>query len=403
MKIGFRKNSTNKRRQGPSNLVLLSLLAITAAAVSTANAGACDPALYGTSYEKSDGLATLYTINPTNGTAIPVGGTGFERISAMDVDPTTNTLYAIAERVSDDQTVLISINRFTGAGTLVAEVSFGTSPNFEHIAGMSFDNSGTLYGFGSNDHGFYSIDVSDGTVVRITVNDLGLSGNGIAFSQTGVLYHADASDLHTINKVTGQMQEIAVLTFNFPWDLPKVSAMDYAPDTGLYYAIVKDDNEGESFLATVDVANGNVNSIGATADFIDGFTYYCEQDVKLADIDIEKATNGADADTGTGPNIQVGQPVTWTYVVTNTGQETLNNIAVSDDILGAIACPQTTLAPAADMTCTANGVATSGQYANVGDVVGTPPAGAPVTDSDPSHYLGVDASDEVFKDGFETL
>lgn len=40
------------------------------------------------------------------------------------------------------------------------------------------------------------------------------------------------------------------------------------------------------------------------------------------------------------------------------------------------------------MTCTANGVAEVGQYANVGSVVGTPSGGDDVTDSDPSHYFG---------------
>ncbi|NLP11548.1 hypothetical protein GX408_14220, partial [bacterium] len=38
---------------------------------------------------------------------------------------------------------------------------------------------------------------------------------------------------------------------------------------------------------------------------------------QLPQIDIEKATNGQDADTPTGPSIPVGGAVTWTYVITN--------------------------------------------------------------------------------------
>ena len=111
-------------------------------------------------------------------------------------------------------------------------------------------------------------------------------------------------------------------------------------------------------------------------------------------IDIEKSTNGEDADEPTGPHIAAGDPVTWTYVVTNTGDVKLVNVAVSDDQGVAVSCPQTTLEPAATMTCTAHGTAITGQYANTGTVVGQPvdlvnsPRGGTVTDVDKSHYYG---------------
>ena len=45
-------------------------------------------------------------------------------------------------------------------------------------------------------------------------------------------------------------------------------------------------------------------------------------------IDIEKATNGHDADSPTGPEVTVGDAVSWTYVVTNTGEVALANVVV---------------------------------------------------------------------------
>ena len=54
-------------------------------------------------------------------------------------------------------------------------------------------------------------------------------------------------------------------------------------------------------------------------------------------VQIEKSTNGADADNPPGPFIPVTDengnptPVTWTYVVTNTGNVTLSGIDVTDD------------------------------------------------------------------------
>jgi hypothetical protein len=106
-------------------------------------------------------------------------------------------------------------------------------------------------------------------------------------------------------------------------------------------------------------------------------------------IDIEKATNGQDADAPTGPAIPVGDPVTWTYVVTNTGNVPLTQVTVVDDKGVVVTCPKDTLAVAESMTCTASGTATVGQYANVGTVTGFyPPNEETVDDKDPSHYIG---------------
>ncbi|MCJ7661178.1 MAG: hypothetical protein MUO67_18680, partial [Anaerolineales bacterium] len=48
-------------------------------------------------------------------------------------------------------------------------------------------------------------------------------------------------------------------------------------------------------------------------------------------IDIEKHTNGVDADNPTGPEIPAGSLVTWTYTVTNTGSQELFGVSVVDD------------------------------------------------------------------------
>jgi LPXTG-motif cell wall-anchored protein/uncharacterized repeat protein (TIGR01451 family) len=104
-------------------------------------------------------------------------------------------------------------------------------------------------------------------------------------------------------------------------------------------------------------------------------------------IDIEKATNGEDADDPPGPTLIIGDPVNWTYVVTNTGEQNLVNVVVTDDRGVAVTCPQNTLAVGEVMTCTASGIAVEGQYANIGTVTGVPETSGPnVTDSDPSHY-----------------
>lgn len=112
---------------------------------------------------------------------------------------------------------------------------------------------------------------------------------------------------------------------------------------------------------------------------------------KARSIDVEKSTNGVDADEPKGPEIPPGGVVTWEYVVTNTGQVRLTDVRLADDQEGAVTCPKTALEPGESMTCTLTGQAPpAGEaefvYANVATATGTPPTGQDVTDSDPSHY-----------------
>lgn len=115
-------------------------------------------------------------------------------------------------------------------------------------------------------------------------------------------------------------------------------------------------------------------------------------------IDIEKSTNGEDADDAPGPSIRVGAPVTWSYVVANTGTVDLTGITVVDDKGVILDCQgKTSLTAGASMTCTGAGVATLGQYSNVGTATAswTMASGSgTVTDSDASHYLGVTPDDD---------
>jgi hypothetical protein len=105
------------------------------------------------------------------------------------------------------------------------------------------------------------------------------------------------------------------------------------------------------------------------------------------DIDVEKSTNGQDADTPTGPEIPVGDPVVWEYVVTNNGNVTVDYV-LTDDKLGAIGSG--TLTPGQSATLSASGTAQLGQYSNLATVVATNvECGIECEDKDPSHYIGV--------------
>ena len=141
--------------------------------------------------------------------------------------------------------------------------------------------------------------------------------------------------------------------------------------------------------------------------------------VTQADIDAGSVTNTAtgtgtppsgppvsDPDTATvtataSPAIQVvktaspssaataGTVVTYSFVVTNTGNVTLSSVGVTDPLpgLSAVTCPASTLTPAASTTCTATYTVTqadidSGSVTNTATATGDPPSGPPVTDPD---------------------
>ena len=136
--------------------------------------------------------------------------------------------------------------------------------------------------------------------------------------------------------------------------------------------------------------SGNVFVIAAKTDETDdGFKLSkLETACPGPRITIVKKTNGTDNDAAPGPTVAVGSTVTWTYLVTNTGNVTLNPVTVTDDKVGAITCPATSLASGASMTCTKTGIAVAGQYTNIGTVTGKPPTGSNVTASNPDNYFG---------------
>ncbi len=116
----------------------------------------------------------------------------------------------------------------------------------------------------------------------------------------------------------------------------------------------------------------------------------------LSAIDIEKSTNGVQADSpAEAVEIVVGDVVTWIYEVTNTGDADLFGVTVVDDQLGVVSTiisqgdGDNILQPQETWTYQATGVAEELLYSNLGTVTAFDPFERTVTDSDPSHYRGV--------------
>jgi hypothetical protein len=112
-------------------------------------------------------------------------------------------------------------------------------------------------------------------------------------------------------------------------------------------------------------------------------------------ITLTKLTNGADADSPPGPSIGVGEPVTWTYLIQNTGNVVLSGIRVVDDNGTAgdpgddveVSCDFTLLDVGEARSCELTDIAIEGQYGNVATVTASY-EGVVVEAVDGSHYRG---------------
>ena len=83
------------------------------------------------------------------------------------------------------------------------------------------------------------------------------------------------------------------------------------------------------------------------------------------------------------PNARVGETVTYTYDITNTGDVTLHSVVAQDDLLGIVSLDRDILAPGEAATgmqvrLTAEGDL-PGPITNTVTVSALPPAGAPLT------------------------
>ena len=408
----------------------------------------------------TDGLAI---INRLTGEADVIGdGTGTAGIEAMAFVPQSvngtiqQVLFAVANPENPNTTssnTLGTVDLTTGIWTAIDEsvqIGTGTDENgteFDFsvsgdIDGLTYDvQRGILWatqrngGDGNPDY-LLQLDPATGTIVPdafgpgidwVTVPLPDLAVEPLFQTSAGLPYD-DVDDL-AVDPVTGRIYIInnkggtggGLVELSPTTGLPIDYIGLFTGDTSVDGIV--DDMEGLAFfndgqlygstgnngpdaddlnkLFTIDLGTGAATFIG---DFPEA-----TRDIEAlgcltvpAFITLEKATNGEDADQPTGPTITVGNPVTWTYVIENTGAVDLLGMTLVDDIEGDVSnrCVEGALpdpfAPGATFTCTVIDVAdVTGQYANIGTVSAiyeAPVAGGteeiPLSAADPSHYFG---------------
>ena len=95
-------------------------------------------------------------------------------------------------------------------------------------------------------------------------------------------------------------------------------------------------------------------------------------------------TAGTPVDVNANGRVDAGDTIAYSFLVTNTGAQTLTTVGITDAKVGAVTCPVTTLQPGASTTCTKTYTITqadvnAGAVNNTATAQGTPPTGAAIS------------------------
>jgi len=220
--------------------------------------------------------SNLYSINPNTGAADLIGSIGFKSCSGIAIHPATRLMFGACNTNPEGAgsgtkvSVLVSIDPRTGAGTLIGETGIENDPiNGFDISDISFKPNGQLFGYVTSSEDIVTIDTTTGAATLKGPTGNPEAGNGIAWLPGDTLFHADDTDLSTVNPTTGALTFVASL--NFPDGVDKISGMDFQPGTNILYGSTGGGqfNPGPN-LVTIDINPGDVTIVGDTG--LDGLT-----------------------------------------------------------------------------------------------------------------------------------
>ena len=256
--------------------------------------------LYGAanSLDGGFGPSSLYTIDPTDGTATLIGPIGFDNVTGMAFlgDGRLVGTFRAEGLVEEDaeepgisfvQAGLIEIDPETGAGTFIGLVGDNTT-TCGRMPDITYDaTTNTLYGYGDfcagGLEGLFTIDPSTGVGTSVGPSGFTGGGNGMAIDPgDGTIYHTpfDNGSLVTLNPMTGAGTEIPGSAGNVPF---RVNSLAFDASGTLFGSFnggggggsVGGDDAGPSghFLVTIDTTDGTTTTVGISATGLDGLVF----------------------------------------------------------------------------------------------------------------------------------
>jgi uncharacterized repeat protein (TIGR01451 family) len=111
---------------------------------------------------------------------------------------------------------------------------------------------------------------------------------------------------------------------------------------------------GGYVVTEADAEAGSVTNTARAAGEFGGDEFTSAPDSARITVDGGSGASGLTVDKRVDDDrpYRVGDVVTYAYVVENTGDTTLERVAVRDDLVGRVVCPSTTLEPGEEMACT---------------------------------------------------
>jgi hypothetical protein len=255
---------------------LAALVASCSALLAFASFASAQQVLYGANGAR--GIpSNLYILNPSSGAVLQnVGPIGFA-VTGLAVDPTTGTLYGSTGQQgrppggAPNPGSLITINKTTGAGTLVGD----QRPDDETAADITFTPDGALFGWledGSDD--LVTIDKASGAATIVGNSGLDTFGSGLASDSAGTLFFAGEGDdgpLRTVNRATGSTGQVATLngTAGDP-----IAALAFN-SAGTLFGVRIDFNldARPTDLLTINTTSGAITSLGPSVDRLDAIVF----------------------------------------------------------------------------------------------------------------------------------
>jgi hypothetical protein len=142
------------------------------------------------------------------------------------------------------------------------------------MSDMSFRSDGTLYAIDGITT-VYTINTSTGAATDIGFVSSFPAGNALAFSLSDTLYKVDNEAAYVVNQTNGS--GTLVTSMNYPNATDRANGMDFDPATGVLFADVRHGPFGPglvtngpadtafNYLATIDLATGNVDALAVQA------------------------------------------------------------------------------------------------------------------------------------------